>query len=126
MSVKSERGKAGEDHVCGYLAERGWKIEARNYRIRGGEIDIIASRNGIIAFVEVKTRKFGSLGDAIEAIDRRKQSFIFRAADIYLEEHPSEYSEIRFDAAAVVITTEEKPRIIEMKYYENAFDAFSV
>lgn len=123
MSVKNDRGRAGEDHVCDHLIKRGYTVLERNYRIKGGEIDIIAERSGVIAFVEVKTRKFGSLDNGIDAVDKRKQSFVIRAADRYLEDHPAGGKSIRFDAAAVVITTEEHPRVIEMKYIEDAFDA---
>jgi putative endonuclease len=126
MSVKSERGKAGEEHVSAYLERLGWRIAARNYRVKGGEIDIIAEKDGVIAFVEVKTRKFGSLSDGVEAVDRRKRGFVVRAADRYLEELPEGSREVRFDVAAVTVTTEEIPRVLEMKYYENAFDAFEL
>ena len=126
MSVRSERGKAGEEHVCRYLEKRGWRIAARNYRIKGGEIDIVAEKDGIIAFVEVKTRKFGSLSDGIDAVDAKKRKCVIRAADRYLEEFSDMAHEVRFDAAVVTITTEEAPRVLEMQYYENAFDAFSL
>lgn len=53
----TEMGRRGETAVCSYLMERGYKILTRNYRIRGGEIDIIAQKEEILAFVEVKTRK---------------------------------------------------------------------
>lgn len=126
MSVNSERGRAGEEYVCGYLEKRGWKIAARNFRVKGGEIDIIAEKSGVIAFVEVKTRKFGSLSDGIEAVDAKKRKCVIRAADRYLEEFSDMAREVRFDAAVVTITTEEAPRVLEMHYYENAFDAFSL
>ena len=124
MSVKSVRGKAGEDHVCDHLQNNGWTILERNFRIRGGEIDIIAKKGSVLAFVEVKSRKFGSLDDPLEAIDRRKQELLIRAADTYLERNPSDADTIRFDAAAVTLTTEAVPRVLEMKYYEDAFGAF--
>ena len=126
MSVKSDRGRAGEEYVCEQLIKLGWTISARNYRVRGGEIDIVAENAQVVAFVEVKSRKFGSLDNAIEAIDRKKQSFVIRAADRYLCEHPAGAKEVRFDAAVVTVTTEEIPRVLEMKYYENAFDAFAL
>lgn len=126
MSKASGRGKTGEDHVCGYLEKHGWKIAARNYRVKGGEIDIVAEKNGIIAFVEVKTRKFGSLSDGIEAVDVRKQRCIVRAADRYIETFPAEIKEVRFDAAVVTVTTDDIPRVLEMKYFESAFDAFGL
>ncbi|MBP3854889.1 MAG: YraN family protein [Ruminiclostridium sp.] len=126
MSVRHERGRAGEDYVCGYLTGLGWRISERNYRIRGGEIDIIAEKGCITAFVEVKTRKFGSLADGIEAVDAKKRACILKAADRFIEEHPEADRTIRFDAAEVIITTEEIPRVLEIKYYEDAFDAFTV
>lgn len=73
MITKSEKGKLGESKVCEYLAERGYTISARNYRIKGGEIDIIAENGDYIAFVEVKTRKPDSMVSGFEAVDRRKR-----------------------------------------------------
>lgn len=125
MSTQSVRGKAGEDRVCNYLIDGGWHIEARNYRIRGGEIDIIARKDGVLAFVEVKTRKFGSLTEGTEAVTKKKQSCIIRTADRYIQDNPSDAEEIRFDVAEVTVTTEDIPRVLEMNYMENAFDAFS-
>jgi len=126
MSVKSERGKAGELHVSRYLEENGWRIAGRNYRVKGGEIDIIADNSGTIAFVEVKTRKFGSLdGDGMTAVDADKRAAVIRAAQRYLEICGTEYVSVRFDVALVTVTTEEIPRVLGMEYYEDAFDAFT-
>ena len=125
MSVRSDRGKAGEQYVSEYLEERGWSIKTRNYRIRGGEIDIVAEKGGITAFVEVKTRKFGSLADGIDAVDARKRKCLIRAADRYIEENPVG-GDVRFDVAEVFVTTEEVPRVLGIKYYENAFDSFTL
>lgn len=125
MSVRSDRGKAGEEYVCGYLIDNGWTVAARNYRIRGGEIDIVAEKGGVLAFVEVKTRKFGSLTDGADAVTPKKQSLIIRTADRYIQEHPTNAAEIRFDAAFVTVSTDEVPRVLGMEYMENAFDAFS-
>ena len=126
MSVRSDRGKAGERYVCDHLAKNGWTIDARNYRIRGGEIDIVAHKGEILAFVEVKTRKFGALVDGIDAIDIRKRQAVIRAADRYIGENPTDAGTIRFDAALVTVTTEEVPRVLEMEYSEDAFDSFSI
>ena len=126
MSKAHERGRAGEDHVCEYLINNGWTVLARNYRVKGGEIDIIAVKNDTVAFVEVKTRKFGSLTEGIEAVDAKKRGHIIRAADRWAEENLTVGQNIRFDVAQVVVTTEDFPRVIEMKYYEDAFDAFTI
>lgn len=124
MSVRHDRGRAGEEHVCVYLAERGYRVAARNFRVRGGEIDIVAENGSVTAFVEVKTRKFGSLTEGMDAVGRKKRSCMIYAADRYLERFPTQGKEIRFDVAEVTVTTEEDPRVLEMKYYEGAFDAF--
>ena len=67
-----EIGNIGEDYVCSYLIKQGYEIVERNYRIRGGEIDIIAVNNDYIAFVEVKSRKPNSMVGGFNAIDKRK------------------------------------------------------
>ncbi len=125
MSTRSVRGKAGEDHVCEWLKARGWTIEARNYRIKGGEIDIAARKDGVLAFVEVKTRKYGTLTEGIDAVDRRKRARVIRTADRYIQEHPSDADTVRFDVALVTVTTEDIPRVLDMEYLEDAFDSFS-
>ncbi|MGN0657646.1 MAG: YraN family protein [Ruminiclostridium sp.] len=124
MSVRSERGAFGEEQTAIYLINRGYRILARNYRIKGGEIDIIAEKEGLIAVVEVKTRKFGSLTQGIEAVTKKKQSRIIKAARSYLFETGTEAG-VRFDVAEVTITTEENPRLLEINYYEDAFDAIN-
>ena len=126
MSERHDRGRAGEEYVCGWLRDRGWDIAARNYRIRGGEIDIVAQKGNTIAFVEVKTRKAGTLSEGVEAMTPKKQDLIIRTAERYIQEHPDEDREIRFDAAFVTVTTGDIPRVVGMEYLENAFDAFSV
>ena len=69
--TKSEIGKLGEESVCAYLKKQGYKIAARNYRIKGGEIDIVAENGDYIAFVEVKARKPDSLVTGFEAVNKR-------------------------------------------------------
>lgn len=123
MSVKSERGAFGEGYVAERLTAEGYIIKERNYRVKGGELDIIAEKDGIIAVVEVKTRKFGSLTEGIEAITRRKMDCIIKATRLYLLNNGIEDKGVRFDVAEVTVTTENIPRVLGFKYYENAFDA---
>ena len=124
MSVSSERGKAGEERVCAFLKKHGWKIAARNYRIKGGEIDIVAENDKTIAFIEVKSRKFGSLTSGAEAVDKAKRAAVIKTADRYLERFPCGDKQVRFDVAEVTLTTEEIPRVLELEYTADAFDAF--
>ena len=72
----SDIGKIGEELVCRYLIKRGYNIISRNYRIKGGEIDIIAENGDYLAFVEVKTRKPDGLTNGFDAVTKRKQRLI--------------------------------------------------
>lgn len=65
-------GRLGEDAAERYLVKKHWRILARNYRVRSGEIDIVAYRNGVLAFVEVKTRTGNTFGTPAEAVDEEK------------------------------------------------------
>lgn len=114
----SETGKLGEERVCAFLAEKGYRIIARNYRIKGGEIDIIAENGFYIAFVEVKTRKFNSIATGFDAVNRRKKGLIIKTAADYCMKHPN-MLQPRFDVAEV---TAAAGRIVGIDYVENAFD----
>ncbi len=100
--TRSEAGRAGEDAAAAYLEAEGWRIAARNFRWRGGEIDIAATREGVIAFVEVKA--WDSMGpDQLErAIGPAKRRKIVETAKIFLSRY-REYSScsVRFDVALV-------------------------
>lgn len=114
----SEKGKLGEESVCRYLTERGYIISARNYRIKGGEIDIIAENGDYIAFVEVKSRRQDSLVSGFEAVNKRKKGLIIRAASDYCCKHPN-MLQPRFDVAQVII---EGDSVLSIDYIINAYD----
>ena len=81
-----QTGNQGEDYAAEYLRKNRYKILERNYRKRGGEIDIIAEKKGLIVFVEVKTRHSTTLSQPFEAVDLRKQDKIIQTAIMYLYE----------------------------------------
>lgn len=112
-------GKAGEDYVAQWLTKHGYRLTARNYHTRYGEIDMIAEDGKYIVFVEVKTRRGGSLVSPLEAVTPQKQQKILRTAQLYLAQNPSPYQP-RFDVAGV-LTVGGKP--VSLTYYENAFGA---
>ncbi len=85
--MKNVSGKIGEDYTANKLIEDGYGILAKNYRTRFGEIDIVAEMDGIIAFVEVKTRKTGSLYEPAEAVTYQKRQRIILAAQEYLQKN---------------------------------------
>jgi putative endonuclease len=99
---RSDVAKRGEDAAALYLERRGWRIVERNYRRREGEIDIIATRPGVIAFVEVKTRRSRTFGTPAEAVTTRKRARIRTLAARFVSEHRPRVAELRFDVVDIV------------------------
>ena len=96
-----KRGRRGETVAVLLLRLKGYRIVSRRVRTRAGEIDIIArSPRGVLCFIEVKMRERGD--DAVEAVTRRQQARIARAATLYLASRPSlaPFS-VRFDIVTV-------------------------
>lgn len=79
-----QKGKYGENRAADYLRKRGWRILARNYGVRGGEIDLIGFRRGELVFFEVKTRSSDAWGSPGDAIGREKLDRIRKAAKDFL------------------------------------------
>ncbi|MBQ8417113.1 MAG: YraN family protein [Phascolarctobacterium sp.] len=87
MNHKIKLGKFGEDFACQYLQGQGYKILYRNFRCRIGEIDIIAVKNNVLSFIEVKTRRqaVSIYGKPREAVNQAKQKRIYRCAELYMQ-----------------------------------------
>lgn len=101
MADRRETGEAGERAAEAFLKRRGYVIVERNYRCRGGEIDLIALHRGTVVFVEVRTRAAGAMVHPFESVDGNKRRRIVTAARHYvshkrLHDHPQ-----RFDVVAV-------------------------
>lgn len=116
---KKTIGDLGENFTACYLERKGYTILKRNFRIKGGEIDIIAAKDGIIAFVEVKTRAPDPLVNGFEAITPSKIKLIIKTSEQYSIKYPHDLQP-RFDAAWVTVSGE---KVIGFQYIENAFDA---
>lgn len=78
-------GRRGEQLACRYLRQKGYQIVAQRFRTKFGEIDIIARKQNLLAFVEVKTRRGSRFGTPLMAITRDKQIKLLKAAQIYLK-----------------------------------------
>ena len=76
-------GKFGEDLAVSYLKKQGYKIIERNFRIRGGEIDIIALDSDTLVYIEVKTRSSHQFGLPEESVGYHKLRFLERASKFY-------------------------------------------
>ncbi len=94
-------GREGEIKACQYLLNGGYIIKCKNYRTRIGEIDIIASKDGTLVFIEVKTRSNNTYGLPCEAVNKQKQMKIRRIAELYLEVEDTFFTSIRFDVIEV-------------------------
>src|SRR5436309_10400275 len=94
-------GKAGEDLACRELERRGYAIVARRYRVRGGELDIIARDGATLVFVEVKARIGHEFGEAAEAVTVLKQRRIAQLARQYVARTRSHNCPCRFDVVAI-------------------------
>ena len=94
-------GDAFEERAALWLRECGLLLLARNYRCRGGEIDIVALDGECLVFLEVRRRSNPRFAGAAASVDRRKQQRILRAAQLFLQRHP-QWSALpcRFDVVA--------------------------
>ncbi len=120
MTTK-EIGDFGEDAACRYLQKCGMKIAERNFRIRGGEIDIIARDGGTTVFVEVKTRKSSEYGNPSEFVNYRKRQKLIKTALFYLGRDDVQ---MRFDVAEVLYELRfGKMYVKTINYIKNAFGA---
>ena len=120
MNDQKERGNWGEDRAARYLRLHGYRIVERNFRCRQGEIDIIARKGEIVAFVEVKQRKSADFGEAREFVTYAKQHRVIAAAELWLLKTGSELQP-RFDVIEVYAPEGTKTLRPEINHIENAF-----
>jgi putative endonuclease len=106
-------GKRYEDEVAVWLDKHGYSILARNFRFRHKEIDIIAEKENLLVFVEVKYRKDGAFGTGLEAVTVSKRRNVRTAALYYIEKNRRYDCNVRFDVA-----TFEREKLL---YIEDAF-----
>ena len=120
VDTRRARGDAAEELACGWLCERGWRIVERNYRWRGGEIDIIAERGDVMIFCEVRSRTglpFVPPEDTVNWTKQRKLALTARYFLQELEARGEELKGCRFDVISVV----SDGRGHTVKHIEDAF-----
>jgi putative endonuclease len=118
LRARQEFARSGEQAAVGFLRANGYKIIARNYKNKFGEIDIIAREKDTWVFVEVKARRSESFGPPEAAVDKFKQGQISRAALMFLKENKLLEEKARFDVVSLRYTGQ-LPRINLIK---NAFE----
>ena len=117
---KQNLGKTGEQLARAYLERRGYEIMACNYRVRSGEIDLIACDADTLVFVEVKTRRGQSHGHPLEAVTPAKQRQLSKVALEYLSRHDSPERPVRFDVVSILLSTAGH---FEIELMKNAFES---
>ena len=110
-------GKEGEDRAVSYLVSKGFRIIDRNWRTKRGEIDIIAVKNDVLVFVEVKTLPNGTLDMIQRELNYQKRERILKTSKRFLLKH-REYnnSYVRFDVIVI-----DMPGLEPVYHIENAF-----
>lgn len=98
---RRETGTQYEERAAEYLIAQNYQILERNYRIRSGEIDIIARDGTVLVFIEVKYRKNDESGNPLEAVDIRKQRKIIKVARYYLYQKKYGNVPCRFDVIGI-------------------------
>lgn len=117
-------GNIGEEAAVQAIKKRGYKIIARNYRTKMGEIDIIAKDGEYTVFVEVRLRKSNNFGSPADTIDKRKQQKIIKAAQYYAVKNAIYDTPMRFDAVLINADTDGK-KLVNTKI-ELIKDAFQL
>lgn len=113
-----QTGDLGEDAAARYLESKGMRIMERNWRFRQWELDLICRDGDTVVFVEVKTRKAGSMSSPADALTAKKQARLVKAASHYLTKMDLWDAPCRFDLAGVTATGTS----MDVDHIENAFD----
>lgn len=116
MATHNELGKKGEEMAAQWLHLQGYMILHQNWRHGRAEVDIIASKDKTLHFVEVKTRKTEAYGLPEESVGDRKMEMLMKAAEEYLNQYP-EWKRIQFDILSIKL----KNSTTEFAFIEDIF-----
>lgn len=97
-------GALGERVAAAWLSRDGWRILDRRFRSGHRDLDLVAERGGVVAFVEVKTRRDDRFADPATAVGWRKRRELTRSAQVWIDRHGGPEMAYRFDVVAVVVT----------------------
>jgi len=115
-------GRLGERKAAGYLARKGLDILARNVRIAGAELDLVACEGDLLVFIEVKSTRAGSWCEGFEKIDAAKRRCLRRACRAYIQGLSREPCSYRFDGISVRFGDHRFwPRVLEIRWERGLF-----
>jgi putative endonuclease len=115
MAQHINTGITGEQLASRFLEQAGYTVVEKNYRYKKAEIDIVAKKDNVLVFVEVKTRSSKSFGEPEEAVNQSKINLILSAAENFIEVIDWKY-DIRFDVIAIHYT-----HPLEIVHFQDAF-----
>lgn len=119
ITTNADLGAFGEKRALKYLKKNKYKILEKNYKTKLAECDIIAKKDNIIAFIEVKTRRHNPLVKGAYAVNKTKQNHIIKAAQNYIVKHKLD-CDYRFDVIELEVDIESKKCVL-INHIENAF-----
>lgn len=114
--LNRKTGNVGEDYATDYLQKKGYTMLQRNYSSRFGEIDIIASKDKTLCFIEVKAKTGDEYGTPEEMITKRKIKQIHKMAHMFLLKNKTfadKFNNYRIDVIAIVLTNSQKLETIQ-------------
>ncbi|MCI0777366.1 MAG: YraN family protein [Chloroflexi bacterium] len=117
---KQRLGTFGERVAIAHLEEKGYRIRETNFRVREGEIDIVAEQGDTLVFVEVKTRRGDAMGSAKESIGWRKAQSLLLAAQAYEERHEELPPGRRIDVIAIDLDADGE--LLSVEHIESAIE----
>ena len=112
-----EFGILGERLAERWLVSRGWRVLQRRYRSGHRDIDLIAKREDLVSFVEVKARTGNAFGDPVEAVHWKKRNELIKSAHTWIDRHGRAGEAYRFDVVGVLVTGTR----VRVRHVENAF-----
>ena len=121
MASRAAVGRVGESVAARFLEGRGYRIRERNFRCPHGEIDLIASTEEYLVFVEVKTRAAQTPYHPTLAITEEKKRRVRMLGEFYRSQHPAEPLQPRFDVVAVTLRQPDGGEAARVEHFINAF-----
>jgi putative endonuclease len=117
VDARRTTGVSGEDAATDTYRRRGYRVVARNWRCRLGELDLIVERDGVLVICEVKSRHDGVFGGGYEAVTWRKQAKVRALGEVFLQVTGARPRAMRFDVASVAVSGERSA----VELFEDAF-----
>jgi len=112
-----KKGKRGEDLACNYLISKGYEIIERNFFVKTGEIDLIAIKDDVIIFIEVKSRSNCNYGYPYEAVNSHKRNKIINTSLHYMRIKNLTNYQMRFDIIEVYFNENDRINHIKNVFY---------